>query len=67
MRNNDKHKKYIQKIGFDTTLQSLIEIIDDSIIGENIVPSWKLKLIEHLEHAYESYMSPENNPSYENA
>jgi hypothetical protein len=67
MKNNQKHKQYINKIGFERTLQSLIEIVDDSIIGENIVPIWKLKLVESLEQAYDTYMTRDNNSSYENA
>lgn len=54
MRNNNKHKKYIEKIGFDRTLQCLIEIVDDTIIDENIIPIWKLKLVESLEQAYDA-------------
>lgn len=57
MKNNTKHKKYISKIGFDRTLQCLIEIVDDSMLDENIVPIWKLKLVECLEQAYDAYMS----------
>lgn len=54
MKNNSKHKKYIEKIGFDRTLQCLIEIVDDSIIDENIIPLWKIKLVESLEQAYDA-------------
>lgn len=56
MKNNSKHKKYIKKIGFDRTLQCLIEIVDDSIQNQHIVPIWKLKLVEGLEQAYDAYM-----------
>lgn len=68
MKNNSKHKNYITKIGFERTLQSLIEIVDDSITNENIVPIWKLKLVESLEQAYDAYMSKDkDHTSYENA
>ena len=67
MRNNDKHKKYINKIGFERTLQCLIEMVDDSMINENIVSIWKLKLVEGLEQAYDAYMSGDKDSLYENA
>ena len=57
MKNNDKFKQQINKMGFGRTLQCLIEIVDDSMNIENIVPIWKLNLAEHLEHAYDSYMN----------
>lgn len=57
MKNNDKAKKQINKLGFGRTLQSLIEIVDDSMSGENMVPLWKLTLAEHLEYAYDAYMN----------
>lgn len=57
MKNNSKHKKYIEKIGFDRTLQCLIEIVDDSISKENKTALWKIKLVESLEQAYDAYMS----------
>jgi len=56
MRNNKKHKDYINKIGFERTLQCLIEIVDDSIVDQNVVPIWKLRLLESLEQAYDAYM-----------
>lgn len=56
MRNNKKHKEYINKIGFERTLQCLIEIVDDSITDQHIVPIWKLRLVESLEQAYDAYM-----------
>lgn len=67
MRNNDQLKQLITKIGFDRTLQCLIEMMDDSIHSENTTPLWKIKVVEYLEQAYDGYMLPENNPSYENA
>jgi hypothetical protein len=67
MKNNDQLKQFIHEIGFDRTLQCLIEVFDDSIQNENIIPLWKLKVVEHLEQAYDGYMSPNNDPSYENA
>jgi hypothetical protein len=67
MKNNDQLKQFINEIGFDRTLQCLIEALDDSIHNENIIPLWKLKVVEHLEQAYDGYMNPDNNPSYENA
>lgn len=57
MKNNEKIKNQIQKIGFGRTLQCLIEIVDDSIHTENTPCLWKLILAEHLEHAYDSYMN----------
>lgn len=67
MRNNDKHKKYIAKIGFERALQCLIEIVDDSIHSKHSSPIWKLMLAEHLENAYDAYMSGDKNLYYENA
>lgn len=67
MKNNDQLKKLIRDIGFDRTLQCLIEMMDDSMHDENIIPLWKLKVLEYLEQAYDGYMSSNNNPSYENA
>jgi hypothetical protein len=67
MKNNDQLKQFIHEIGFDRTLQCLIEALDDSIQNENTIPLWKLKVVEHLEQAYDEYMSFNNNPSYENA
>lgn len=64
MRNNNKHKKYIEKIGFDRTLQCLIEIVDDAIQNQHIVPLWKLKLVESLEQAYDAYMTKDSEFSY---
>jgi predicted N-formylglutamate amidohydrolase len=61
MRNNNKHKKYINKIGFERTLQCLIEIVDDSITDQNIVPIWKLRLVESLEQAYDAYMDKDQD------
>lgn len=61
MKNNEKHKKYINKIGFERTLQSLIEMVDDTISNENIVPIWKLKLVECLEQAYDAYMTKDQD------
>lgn len=60
LKNNSLHKDYIKKIGYDQTLQSLIEIMDDSVhkdINNGIViPIWKFKFIETLESAYDIYM-----------
>ena len=67
MKDNDQLKQFIHEIGFDRTLQCLIEVLDDSIQNENIIPLWKLKVVEYLEQAYDDYMSSNNNPSYENA
>lgn len=67
MKNNDQLKQLIHEIGFDRTLQCLIETLDDSIHNENTIPLWKLKVVEHLEQAYDEYMSFNNSPSYENA
>jgi hypothetical protein len=67
MKNNDQLKQFISEIGFDRTLQCLIEVLDDSIHNENIIPLWKLKVVEYLEQAYDGYMNPDNDPSYENA
>lgn len=67
MKNNDQLKNFINEIGFERTLQCLIEVLDDSIHKENILPLWKLKVVEYLEQAYDDYMSSNNNPFYENA
>jgi hypothetical protein len=67
MKNNDKHKQYIDKIGFKETLQCLIEMVDDAINSQHKSPVWKLMLAEHLENAYDAYMSGNKDSLYENA
>jgi len=57
MKNNDKVKKQVDKIGFGRTLQCLIEIVDDSINGHTTAPLWKLTLAENLENAYDAFMN----------
>jgi hypothetical protein len=67
MKNNEQLKKFIKNIGFDRTLQCLIEALDDSIHNDNVTPIWKLKVVEHLEQAYDVYMSGNKDSLYENA
>lgn len=58
-------KSLIKKIGIDTMLQCLIEIMDDSIDAtdydidsvRNSRDLWKFKILEGLEHAYEAYLA----------
>lgn len=62
-------KQFIQNIGIDIILQSMIEIIDEdidatdydveSLLNPNDI--WKIKTIEGLEYAYESYLEQYNN------
>jgi methyl coenzyme M reductase beta subunit len=66
MKNNDKIKKLIKNIGVDGVLQCVIESIDDSTLIDNIVPSWKLKVLEHLEQAYDIYMTKDIDTKYAN-
>lgn len=61
-------KTLIKNIGIDTILQSIIEILDDSIDATDYDADslrdpndlWKFKTLEGLEHAYESYLSKDN-------
>lgn len=60
-------KQIIQNIGIDIVLQSMIEMMDDSIDAtdydadslRNPNDLWKFKILEGLEHAYESYLAKE--------
>ena len=64
---NDKKqvKQYINTVGLDIILQSIIEMIDDDIESsdydidslKNPCDIWKFKLIEGLEHAYEAFIN----------
>jgi hypothetical protein len=67
MKNNDQLKQFINEIGFDRTLQCLIEMADDAIHSQHKSPVWKLMLAEHLENAYDAYMSGNKDSLYENA
>jgi hypothetical protein len=55
MYSRDQIKLGLQKIGIEKALQCLIESIDEHTDWVN-APSWKIKLIENLEDAYNSYM-----------
>lgn len=67
MNTNKKElaKSLIKKIGIDTMLQCLIEMMDDSIDAtdydvdsiRNSQDLWKFKILEGLEHAYEAYLA----------
>lgn len=61
MKNNEKTKKLISKIGIDGVLQCIIESIDDSIALDESVPLWKINILEYLEQAYEVYMTKDEN------
>ena len=67
MKNNEQLKKFIKNIGFDRTLQCLIETLDDSIHNDNVNSIWKIKVMEYLEQAYDMYMSGNKDSLYENA
>lgn len=71
MKTTDKKellKRFIINAGIDSILQSMIEILDDSIDAEdydidslrNPNDLWKFKILEGLEHAYEAYLSKDN-------
>lgn len=57
-------KNLTRKVGADVIMQSLIELIDDSIDAtdydidsiRNPNDVWKFKVIEHLEQAYEVFL-----------
>jgi len=61
-------KNLTKKIGADVIMQSLIELIDDSIDAtdydidsvRNPNDIWKFKVIEHLEQAYEVFIKHNN-------
>jgi hypothetical protein len=55
MYSRDKIKLGLHKIGIEKALQCLIESIDEHTDWSN-APAWKIKLIENLEDAYNSYM-----------
>lgn len=65
MNKKELAKSLIQKIGIDTMLQCLIEMMDDSIDAtdydvdsiRNSQDLWKFKILEGLEHAYEAYLA----------
>ena len=52
MKNNDQLKEFINEIGFDRTLQCLIEALDDSIHNENIIVSVTITEIKTLNVQY---------------
>lgn len=62
-------KKFIRNIGIDTVLQSMIELMDDSIDAtdydmdsiRNPNDLWKFKVIEGLEYAYEAFLQKTND------
>jgi hypothetical protein len=55
MYSRDQIKSGLKKIGIEKALQCLIESIDEQTDWNN-APAWKIKLIENLEDAYNSYM-----------
>lgn len=55
MYSRDQIKSGLQKIGIEKSLQCLIESIDENTDWGD-APSCKIKLIENLEDAYNSYM-----------
>lgn len=68
MKSKESIKQLIQSIGIETVLQSLIEMMDANIDAtdydveslRNPNDLWKFKVIEGLEHAYESYLNKDN-------
>jgi hypothetical protein len=68
MTSKDLMKNLTKKIGADVIMQSLIELIDDSIDAtdydidsvRNPNDIWKFKVIEHLEQAYEVFIKHNN-------
>lgn len=64
MTSKDLMKNLTRKVGADVIMQSLIELIDDSIDAtdydidsiRNPNDVWKFKVIEHLEQAYEVFL-----------
>lgn len=62
----DKIKILLKKIGIKKTLQSLIEIVDESFDSDT-VPIWKYKVIDDLENAYEQFMINTNSGDYQDA
>lgn len=71
MRTSKKEltKKFIQSVGIDTVLQSMIEIMDDSIDAADYDADsirdpkdvWKFNILEKLEQAYECYLQKLDN------
>jgi hypothetical protein len=69
--NKDLAKTLIKSAGIDVVIQSIIEMMDESIDAtdydidsiRNPDDLWKFKVIEGLEHAYESYL--DNNRTLE--
>lgn len=62
----DKIKILLKKIGIKKTLQSLIEIVDESFDSDT-VPIWKYRVIDDLENAYEQFMINTNSGDYQDA
>jgi hypothetical protein len=62
----DKIKILLKKIGIKKTLQSLIEIVDESF-DSHTVPMWKYRVIDDLENAYEQFMINTNSGDYQDA
>lgn len=62
-------KKFIRNVGIDVVLQSMIELMDDSIDAtdydmdsiRNPNDLWKFRVIEGLEHAYEALLQKTND------
>jgi hypothetical protein len=71
IRSNKKElaKKFILNVGMDTILQSMIEIMDDSIEAtdydidsvRNPKDLWKFQILENLEKAYDFYLKKVSN------
>lgn len=64
MKSKDLIKSLIKKFGIEVVLQSIIEMMDESIDAtdydmdsiRNPNDLWKFKVIEGLEHAYEAIL-----------
>jgi hypothetical protein len=53
----ERVKQFILANGIDVVLQSIIEIVDDSVDLSDVVALWKFKFLDSLEDAYDSYMT----------
>lgn len=65
MSDKKQIKNYINSVGIDVILQSIIEMMDDDIEStdydiDSLKKSsdiWKFKIIEGLEHAYDAFLN----------
>jgi hypothetical protein len=57
----ERVKQFILANGIDVVLQSIIEIVDDSVDLSDVVHLWKFRFLDSLEDAYDSYMTRVEN------